>query len=209
MIDKICNKLIDRMKLKMPDMTDEKAEVIRYGLELLIGEVPKFFILFAISLILGIFKYTLILMLVITPYKMQSGGVHLKTHIGCITGTTLFYCGNVLLSKYVNITGFTNRLIFAISVFIFAIIMITVYAPADTENVPILRKKDRRKKKILSYVFATAMLICSFFIKDTIISNMLIFGVLIQSIMISGFAYKIFNTKFGYLEYIKTPKDAI
>lgn len=209
MIDKICDKLIERMKIKMPDMTDERAEVIKYGLELIIGELPKFFILFALSWILGIFKYTLILMLAITPYKMQSGGVHLKTHIGCIIGTTLFYCGNVLLSKYINITGFTNRLILAISVFVFAIIMITLYAPADTENVPILRKKDRRKKKISSYIIVTLMIICSFFIKDHIISNMLIFGVLIQSIMITKFTYKIFNVKFGYLEYIKTQKDAI
>ena len=38
-------------------------------------------------------------------------------------------------------------------------IMIKLYAPADTENVPILRKKDRKKKKILSYIFLTIGLI--------------------------------------------------
>ena len=33
--------------------------------------------------------------------------------------------------------------------------MISIYAPADTENLPILTKKERRIKKILSYAFLT------------------------------------------------------
>ena len=34
--------------------------------------------------------------------------------------------------------------------FIFGVIMISLYAPADTENLPILSKKERKIKKILS-----------------------------------------------------------
>lgn len=209
MIDKICDKLIKRIRAKMPEVDDERAEVIKYGLELIMGELPKMFLLFIIAWLLGIFKYALISFAIILPYKLVSGGVHLKTHIGCILGTSLLYCGNVFISKYINITDIKNQIIFSAIILTFAIIMISLYAPADTENVPILRKKERTKKKIISYIIVTAMIIISFFVKDRVISNMFRVGVLLQSIMISKLTYNIFKVKFGYLEYIKTQKNAI
>lgn len=209
MIDKICDKLMKRIRAKMPEVDDERAEVIKYGLELIIGELPKMFLLFIIAWLLGIFKYALISFAIILPYKLVSGGVHLKTHIGCILGTPLFYCGNVFISKYINIPDIKNQIIFSAIILTFAIIMISLYAPADTENVPILRKKERAKKKIISYIIVTTMIIISFLVKDRVISNMFRVGVLLQSIMISKLTYNIFKVKFGYLEYIKTQKNAI
>ena len=209
MIDKICDKLMKRIRAKMPEVDDERAEVIKYGLELIIGELPKMFLLFIIAWLLGIFKYALISFAIILPYKLVSGGVHLKTHIGCILGTSLLYCGNVFISKYINIPDIKNQIIFSAIILTFAIIMISLYAPADTENIPILRKKEKTKKKIISYIIVTAMIIISFLVKDRVISNMFRVGVLLQSIMISKLTYNIFKVKFGYLEYIKTQKNAI
>ena len=209
MIDKICDKLIKRIRAKMPEVDDERAEVIKYGLELIMGELPKMFLLFIIAWLLGVFKYALISFAIILPYKLVSGGVHLKTHIGCILGTSLLYCGNVFISKYINITDIKNQIFFSAIILIFAIIMISLYATADTENVPILRKKERAKKKIISYIIVTAMIIISFLVKDRVISNMFRVGVLLQSLMISKLTYSIFKVKFGYLEYIKTQKNAI
>ena len=87
--------------------------------------------------------------------------------------------------------------------------MITLYAPADTENVPILRKKDRKLKKIYSYVTVLVTVTITFFFNASTIGNMCIIGVLIQSISISKLIYKIFKVKYGYLEYIKKQKNAI
>ena len=44
MIDKICDKLMKRIRAKMPEVDDERAEVIKYGLELIIWELPKMFL---------------------------------------------------------------------------------------------------------------------------------------------------------------------
>lgn len=41
MINQICESLTNKIRQEMPDIDDEKAEVIQYGLELIIGEVPK------------------------------------------------------------------------------------------------------------------------------------------------------------------------
>ena len=49
MIDKICNFLTNRIRKEMPDIDDERAEVINYGLQNIVGEIPKIFIMLGIS----------------------------------------------------------------------------------------------------------------------------------------------------------------
>lgn len=200
MIDKICDYLTNRIKRKMPEIDDEKAEIINYGIHLLVGEIPKTFIFIAIAAILGVLKEFLITMLVIFPYRAVSGGVHLKTHLGCILMTSLYYCGIAYVSKLFIITE-TIKYSLIILIWIFGMFMCKLYAPADTENVPILRKKERRIKQILSYIILTLTLLIGVVIKNNIVSNIIILGMLIQSMMISKMAYKITNNKYGYEVY--------
>ena len=203
MIEKFCLFLTKKIREKMPEVDDEQAEVINYGLQLVFGEIPKTFIMIAIAVALGIWQLAALSFLFIIPYRTFSGGFHLKTHIGCIIGTTLFYCGNVYISKYVVFEPIFIKYIAIAVVWVFSMVMIKLYAPADTENVPILRKKDRRNKQIGSYITMTITLIAAIFVQDRVISNMLIFGILIQTLAITKFMYKITKNKYGYEEYIK------
>ena len=45
MVETICNNLTLKIKKKIPDVDDERAQVINYGLQLAIGEIPKTFII--------------------------------------------------------------------------------------------------------------------------------------------------------------------
>ena len=200
MIDKICNYLTNKIKNKVTDINEEKAEVINYGLHLLIGEIPKTFIFIAIAAILGVLKEFFITVLVVFPYRSVSGGFHLKTHLGCILCTSFCYCGIPYVSKVINFTE-PVKLSLIILTWIFGMIMCKLYAPADTENVPILRKKERKTKRILSYIVLTITLIIGAVIKNNTISNIIILGMLVQSIMISKLAYRITNNKYGYEVY--------
>ena len=96
MIDKICEFLTNRIRKEMPEVDDERADVIYYGLQNIIGEIPKIFVTLAIAFVFGIFDLTLYTFLMLLPYKAFSGGFHLKTHIGCIICTTVFYCVVIL-----------------------------------------------------------------------------------------------------------------
>ena len=145
MIDKITQFLTNKIRKEMPEVDDERAEVINYGLQILFGEIPKIFIMFGIAYLLGVFKLSMITFLVLLPYRGASGGFHLKTHIGCIVTTTTFYCGVAFLSKYVVLDNIV-RYILTILIGVFGVIMIKLYAPADTENVPIISKKIRKQK---------------------------------------------------------------
>ena len=80
-------------------------------------------------------------------------------------------------------------------------IMVHLYAPADTENVPILSKRERKQKKILSYIFLSIALLVAYFIPNKEISNILILGYFVQSILISRLPYILTKNKYGYEVY--------
>ena len=203
MVEKFCNFILKKMKEKMPDMTEEQGEVILYGLELILGEIPKIILLFVLGFVFGVGWYVLFAFIVIAPYRGVSGGFHLHTHLGCIITTNLFYIGNVFISKYLVLDSLEKYILIALS-FIFGILMISMYAPADTENVPIISKSERKKKKILSYIFLTVMLIAAIFIQDRILSNILIIGSIIQTMTITRIAYKLTKNEYGHEMYEKT-----
>ena len=203
MLDKVCTFLTNRIRKEMPEVDDERAEVIMYGLQNIIGELPKGIIILIIAYILGIFKLTVISILIIAPYRCVSGGVHMKTHIGCIIYTLLLYSGSSLLGKYIVLTG-NVKIMLAIAIWIFCMIMIKLYAPADTENLPILRKKERKQKQILSYIIITSEILIAIFIKNTTISGIIIFGDFIQTLTITRIAYRVTHNKYGHEIYAES-----
>ena len=188
------------MKKKMPEITEEQSEAIVYGLSLIIGEIPKTLLLFLLAFILGIGWYMIFAYIAIMPYRVSSGGLHLHTHLGCLISSGITYYGNIYLSKFIYLTDIQKYIIIGLT-FIFGILMISWYAPADTENVPILSKKERKTKKILSYITFSLTLLVAILIKDNTLSNILIFGTIIQTVMITRIAYKITNNKYGHEVY--------
>ena len=200
MIDNFCLFLVGKMRKENPEIDDEKAEIINYGLQLLIGEIPKTIITLVVSYLLGILNLTLFMVCVTVPYRAFSGGFHLHTHIGCIISTTLYYCCIPKISNYIYLNSET-KLFFILCALIFGIIIIIKHAPADTENVPILQKRERKHKKILSLITYTLGLIVAISINNNVLSNIILFSYFVQTIMITPFAYKITKNKYGFELY--------
>lgn len=200
MVEKICSYIVNKMRKSMPEIDDERAEIIQYGMELIIGEIPKIILLFTVAFILRIGWLTIFAYLAILPYRTCSGGFHLKTHISCILSTSTFYYGVVLASKFITLQPIHKYILIGL-VLVFGIIMITLYAPADTENLPILSKKERKYKKVMSYITLTVTLLVAAIINNNVLSNILLLGTFLQTISITKIAYKITRNKYGYEAY--------
>ena len=203
LVDKFCMFLTNRIRKEMPEVDDERAEIIMYGLQNIIGEFPKGIIILVIAYFLGIFKLTLMSILIVAPYRCFSGGVHMKTHLGCIIYTSILYSGSALIGKYMVLAGIA-KYIMALTIWIFCMIMIKLYAPADTENVPILQKKERRQKQIFSYIILTLEFIVAVIINNPVIAGIIIFGDFIQTLTITRLAYNITDNKYGHEIYANT-----
>lgn len=200
MIQTICDSLANKIIKSVNEYDESRIEEISFGLQLLIGEIPKFFITFMLAWLLNIIDLTIISFMIILPYRMFSGGFHLNTHLGCIIATNAMYIGSAYLAKILYFSDSTKFIIIAIT-FIFSFSMISKYAPADTENVPVLQKKERRKRKIWSFIIASTELLIAIITPYRVISNMIIIGILIQTLTITKLAYRITKNKYGYEVY--------
>lgn len=203
MIDKFCDWLTNKIKLKVIDIDEEKELVINFGIRLIFGELPKILILFIIGFLLNIGWYTVCLFVLIAPYRSFTGGFHLKTHMGCMITTSILYIAPIIIAKSIQTKQLIILYTLLILILIFSIIIIAKYAPADTENMPILSKKERKNKKIKAYITLTILLTIIIFNSNHIISYMLLCGIFLQNLTVLPISYKLTNSKYGYQVYTK------
>ena len=201
MIDKFCDWITSKIKQNVDNIDEEKELVINFGVRLIFGELPKILLLFIIGFLLGIGWYTLIFFLLLCPYRSATGGFHLKTHLGCMITTSILYLGPILLAKYLPIQQ--NYILYIMSgiVAVFSIFIIIKYAPADTENIPILTKKERKSKKIKACISLIILMAIIIFYPDKLISYMFVYGIFLQNLTVLPIAYKLTNNKHGYEVY--------
>lgn len=201
MIDKFCNWITEKIKGKIPEIDEEKEMIIKFGVILLFGEVPKILALFLIGFLLQIGWYSILMYILIAPYRTFTGGFHLKTHWGCMLTSIVLYIVPILLAKYITISEPYFIYIITGIIGAMSIAFISKYAPADTENVPILSKKERKSKKIKAYISLVILLAIMLAIPDKIISYMLLYGMFLQNLTLTPIAYKLTKNKYSYEVY--------
>ena len=111
------------------------------------------------------------------------------------------YIGSAYLASILNFDNTIKYILIAIT-FIFSFAMIAKYAPADTENVPVLQKKERRRRKIWSFVIAGIELVIAIVIPYKVISNMIIIGILVQTLTITKLKIFIYFLKDTFTIYV-------
>ncbi len=201
MIDKFCDWITEKIKAKVSDIDEEREMIINFGVRLIFGELPKILILFIIGFVLKMGWQTLLLFFLIAPYRSFTGGFHLKTHLGCMITTGILYLGPIILAKYVQIPYNTVLYTLIGIITIISSIIIAKYAPADTENIPILTKKERKSKKIKSYISLAVLLTIIIFVPDKTISYMIVYAIFLQNLTVLPISYKLTNNKHGYEVY--------
>lgn len=190
----ILSKIRDSIKNQYPKYSDDKIDEIMYGVEGLYLTITKAVIIFTLALILGIFKELLILLLAFNFIRLFAFGMHASNSVTCLIFSSILFLGCAYLCKIVTIP---REILY--SLYILAVIMITVYAPADTVKRPLIKKKKRIMFKILSVIVAIIYLVISLFIKNNLLINSLIIGLLIECLLIIPVTYKAF--KMPYKNY--------
>ena len=201
MIDKFCDWITEQIKGKMPEMDEEKEAVINFGVRLLFGEIPKIIALFIIGFLLQIGWYSLLIYFLLAPYRSSTGGFHLRTHWGCMLSSIVLYIVPILMAKYIPISQEYIIYVMTGIIGILSSIFIFKYAPADTENIPILSKQKRKTKRIKSYISLGILLTIIVFVPDKIVSYMLLYGMFLQDLTLTPIAYKLTKNKYSYEVY--------
>jgi len=141
---------------------EDEAEVIVYGMELLISTILEALAILAIGIIAGKTLETLAFFAAFMPLRLNAGGYHAKTHLKCFCGVLMIYAAFLLIQFLVPLWMVSNLLL--IITFVSAI-PIFLLAPLPDKNKPIgpiQRKKFRKTSLIIYFIQAAIIILLSF-----------------------------------------------
>ena len=196
MRDAIISKSLKIIKKDNPNFSDEKMEILEYGLTGFYMFVSKSIIIFSVAYFLGILKELIIFMLLYSLIRTLSFGMHASSSMVCLIASSLTFLSSTYISKIVVLPLWIKVILGILS-----ILLIFKYSPADTEKRPIVSPKRRKIYKLLSTVIAIVMVICSVIINNNFISNCLILSLVIQSVIISPITYKLAGQQYDNYKY--------
>lgn len=192
MKEKFINKCLDIIKNNNDNLSKKELDKMKYGLEGLYLTITKLIFILTLSIILGIFKETILLLIIFNGIRFTSFGVHAKRSIDCLISSTLFFIIFPLLCVHLTIP-----LIIKYILFIPIIVIIGIFAPSDTIKRPIRSKKKRIIYKISSIIISIIYMFLSIYIKDSVVSNCFLASLIIQIIVILPITYKIFGVPYN------------
>lgn len=167
--------LLTLKSLKFHNYTTEQKAYYTYGLQILLFNIFSIVTPLLISLILGNFGKTLVVMISFGALRIISGGIHFNSCTKCYLCTTLI----IMFGSIVIPILFTPNLYLIIFVFIPLIIFHGKFSPTESPQ----RTMTISEKYM--YKWISILLITLFFILSIIlpsISNLLIYSSCIQAL---------------------------
>lgn len=194
----IISNSLNLIKADNPDYTNEKMEILEYGLTAFYIFISKSLVIFTIAYFLGILKDLIVFMIIYNCLRFVSFGIHATSSIGCFIASTFsfflttYLCRIIVIPQNIKvILGFLGM------------ICIFKYSPADTEKRPIINPKRRSIYKILSTIIAFFMVAFSLILPSDFLANSCIVALMLQCVMISPITYKFANQTYDNYKYYK------
>ena len=142
---------------KISPKSQEENKVIQYGMELLLDNIIKLIVILLIGIVLGKGAETLVVLSTFCGLRLQAGGIHAKTGLGCGFSMLLVWAISILGDIFFDIKTSFLPYIYTVSVFI-----IICCAPR-TINIEHFSSQDKLKKKLYSIVVLTFIMAIAFF----------------------------------------------
>ena len=201
MRSKIINSIMEQIK-KYNNFDDIKLQEIKYGLETVYLTIVKTIVFIILAILLKTIKGLLLFMLFYGILRLTGFGVHAKKSIHCWTSSILIFAIIPILIKYLILN---NYILYIVS--IISIVLLAIYAPADTPKRPLINKKKRNIYKILTIIISVSYLIAITLLNNSLIINTLFYSLVLESFLVTPFIYKLFGVSYkNYKNYKRKEK---
>lgn len=181
-----------------PQYDEDKLDEIRYGLEAIYLSLSKTIVILLITLILGIFKEAVIVLLFFNFLRMFAFGIHAKKSWQCWISSSIMFIGIPYLCIYTELKEIIYYILIG-----FSVINYILYAPADTVKRPLIRKNRRIKFKILTLLVSIIYIVLFLNTNDVFIQNTIVYTMLLETVLIHPLTYKVFNLPYkNYERYV-------
>lgn len=156
---------------------------IQYTLEVILGDLTKFIIIFLIFLLLKELPLFLFSFIILNSTRPLLGGIHCKTYYGCLVCSLLYFIIVLIFTKFAPLLNINLYII----LFLIFFITTLIFAPCRNEKRPV---KNKATLKILSLISLTLWSILFFKQSNLQICNCIFVNILFQIIQVI-----IINTK--------------
>lgn len=134
----------------------EENKVIQYGVELLLDNIIKLIAIMLIGILLGKGVETVVVLSAFCALRLQAGGVHAKTGLGCGFSVLLVWAISILGDTYFNIKTSLLPYIYIVTVFV------VICCVPRTMNIEYFSAQDKLRKKLYSIAVLTIMMTIAF-----------------------------------------------
>lgn len=195
---KYLNLTLGIIKKYNPDLSDIELDEMRYGLEGFYLTITKMVVIIPLAFLLGVGKELILMLLFYNLLRENACGLHATKSWMCLLSSSIIFILLPLISKEVIFS-----IEWKIILNIVGIVLMFIYAPADTIKAPIIKKKNRDKKKFRATIITIIFSFLCIFIKNEVISNLILFGIYTEIILILPITYKIFHLSYNnYKNYV-------
>ncbi len=195
------NKVVGKMMSiiqKKHKLDPIKYEQIEYGLAAIYIMVTKLLFISIVSFLLGIFKETIVFLLLFNGIRLFAFGLHATKSYICLIASTIAFIGLPYLTLNLELNIYFKIILGTVMT-----LLILKNSPADTYKRPIVSQKRRIFFKATSTIIAVTYVILSLYTSN-FVSNSLLFSLLLENIFISPLTYKIFKLPYNnYLTYME------
>lgn len=184
---------------KYDNYSEEDLQKMKYGIEGIYLTITKCIIIIILSLLLGIFKETVVTLILFNIIRFSGFGFHAEKSYQCLILSILFFIGIPLLFVNVNISQLATIIICA-----FCMISYLLFAPADTKKRPLPNKRKRLIRKISTVLIGTVYSLFIICLSKNFLTPLLLSTLVIQALIINPLFYTIFRQPYNnYKSYIR------
>ena len=192
-MEKISEKIVTDF-FKVNDKNQQ--EILAFGVQRFLEDITKILFITLISIVLGILKEISIIFLVTMLYKNFIGGAHAKTNILCTIATTIVCLFPIYFSKSIEFNDYIINILIVFTI-MFSLYVIVFFAPADTKNIPIVNKKQRKILKLGAVVVLSVVLVVFTNINDNYLFQIVLITINISNLNTTPLIYKAFRCEYS------------
>ena len=181
-----------------PNYEEQEIAYLKYGIEGLYLFITKISLILVMAIFLNILYELFLFILSYSLIRLFSFGLHFDSSLECFIASSISFLGLPYLSMIISINS-NYKIIIGILV----LTVFFIYSPADTKKRPIINAKRRFIYKTLSLSVAIILLLTSLLTKDNLVSNIILFSLILQSIIIHPLTYKLFKLPYNNYKLYK------
>lgn len=194
--------LVERIVMRFNTKAKKEGlelEKMKLGLEIFFINISKLIIVCLIASHFSLLKEALFMIVVFGSIRSTAFGLHAKSSMVCTLITSMMFVAGPYVSYHIKLDNYLVLAAFIIMIFCFY-----KYAPADTENHPILGEKLRLKLRKKTVLKSLLFMFITLIVKIQVIKVMIVLSTVFNVMNILPITYKILNRRYNNYEKYET-----